>query len=52
MLANLRLLLRVDVLYGDEHNVKCATDGLWDPVDHQGPAHRPALLRSDDAWGL
>jgi hypothetical protein len=52
MLANLRLVLRVDVLPGDEHNVKHATDGLWDLVDHLGPARRPALLRGDNAWGI
>jgi len=32
MLANLRLVLRVDVLPGDEHNVRHATEGLWDLV--------------------
>ena len=36
MLANLRLVLRVDVLPGDEHNVRHATEGLWDLVDHLG----------------
>jgi hypothetical protein len=52
MLANLRLVLRVDVLPGDEYNVTHATDGLWDLVDHLGPARRPALLRGDNAWGI
>jgi hypothetical protein len=29
MLSSLRLVLRVDVLPGDEYNVSNATDGLW-----------------------
>jgi Transposase DDE domain group 1 len=52
MLANLRLVLRVDVLRGDEYNVKHATDGLWDLLDHLGPTRRPTLLRGDKAWGV
>lgn len=52
MLANLRLVLRVDVTAGDEYNVAHATDGLWDLLDHLGPARRPALLRGDKAWGI
>ena len=51
ILANLRLVLRVDVRPGDEHNVKHATDGLWDLVDHLGTARRPALLRGDNDSG-
>jgi len=52
MLANLRLVLGVDVLPGDEYNVKHATDGLWSLLDRLGPARRPALLRGDKAWGI
>jgi hypothetical protein len=52
MVANLRLVLRVDVLPGDEYNVKHATDGLWELLNHLGPARRPALLRGDKAWGI
>jgi hypothetical protein len=52
MLANLRLVLRVDVLAGDKYNVKHATDGLWSLLDHLGPTRRPALLRGDKAWGI
>src|ERR1035438_4240387 len=51
-LANLRLVLRVDVLPGDEYNVNHATDGLWGLLDHLGPARRPTLLRGDKAWGI
>ena len=52
ILANLRLVLRVDVLPGDEYNVKHATDGLWSLLDRLGPARRPTLLRGDKSWGI
>src|SRR5271155_2727318 len=52
MLSSLRLVLRVDVLPGDEYNVAHATDGLWALLDHLGPARRPALLRGDKSWGV
>jgi Transposase DDE domain group 1 len=51
MLSNLRLVLRVDVLAGDQHNVKHATGGLWELLDHLGPGRRPSLLRGDKSWG-
>jgi hypothetical protein len=52
MLSNLRLVLRVDVLPGDEYNVAHATDGLWKLLDHLGPDRQPALLRGDKSWGI
>jgi hypothetical protein len=52
MLSSLRLVLRVDVLPGDQHNVAHATDGLWTLLDHLGPARQPALLRGDKSWGI
>ena len=52
MLSSLRLVLRVDVLPGDEYNVANATDGLWTLLDQLGPARRPALLRGDKSWGI
>jgi Transposase DDE domain group 1 len=52
MLSSLRLVLRVDVLLGDEYNVVNATDGLWTLLDHLGLARRPALLRGDKSWGI
>ena len=52
MLSSLRLVLRVDVLPGDEYNVAHATDGLWSLLDHLGPIRRPALLRGDKSWGI
>ena len=51
MLSSLRLVLRVDVLPGDEYNVAHATDGLWKLLDHLGPDRRPELLRGDKSWG-
>ena len=52
MLSSLRLVLRVDVLPGDQYNVAHATDGLWSLLDHLGPGRRPALLRGDKSWGI
>lgn len=52
MLSSLRLVLRVDVLPGDQYNVAHATDGLWKLLDHLGPGRRPALLRGDKSWGI
>jgi hypothetical protein len=52
MLSSLRLVLRVDVLPGDEYNVAHATDGLCTLLDQLGPARRPALLRGDKSWGI
>ena len=52
MLSSLRLVLRVDVLPGDEYNVANATDGLWNLLRHLGPGRRPALLRGDKSWGI
>jgi hypothetical protein len=52
MLSGLRLVLRVDVLPGDEYNAVHATDGLWSLLGHLGPARRPALLRGDKSWGI
>jgi hypothetical protein len=51
-LSSLRLVLRVDVVPGNQHNVAHATDGLWALLDHLGPERRPALLRGDNSWGI
>jgi len=50
--SSLRLVLRVEVTPGDEHNVVHATDGLWTLLDHLGADRRPSLLRGDKAWGV
>jgi Transposase DDE domain group 1 len=52
LVSNLRLVLRVDVLPGDEHNVTHATDGLWNLLDHLGRHRWPSLLRGDKHWGI
>src|SRR5271157_3129633 len=52
MLSSLRLVLRVDVLPGDDYNVAHATDGLWKLLDPLGPGRRPTLLRGDKSWGI
>ena len=52
MLSNLRLVLRVEVLPGDQHNVRHATGGLWELLDHLGAGQRPWLLRGDKSWGI
>ncbi len=52
IVSSLRLVLRVDVLPGDEHNVAHATDGLWSLLDHLGRARWPCLLRGDKSWGI
>jgi hypothetical protein len=52
MLSSLRLVLRFDVLPGDDYNVANATDGLWKLLDHLGSSHGPALLRGDKSWGI
>lgn len=52
MVSSLRLVLRVDVRPGDEHNVAHATAGLWDLLEHLGPQRWPSLLRGDKSWGI
>ena len=52
MLSSLRLVLRVDVLPGNQYNVAYATNGLWTLLDHLGPARWPTLLRGDKSWGV
>jgi len=52
MLSGLRLVLRVDALPGDQHNVARATQGLWALLDHLGQGRRPSLLRGDKSWGI
>src|SRR5271157_3404097 len=52
MLSSLRLVLRVDALPGNEHNVAHATKGLWALLDHLGPGRQPTLLRGDKSWGI
>jgi hypothetical protein len=52
MMANLRLVLGVDVQPGDEHTPKHGLAGLWSLLDRIGESRWPALLRGDVAWGI
>jgi len=52
IVSGLRLVLRVDVMAGDKHNVMHATGGLWKLLDDLGPHRQPRLLRGDKAWGV
>ena len=50
-MAELRLVLEVEVASGKEHTAKHAAPGLWALIDRLGAAHRPSLLRGDADWG-
>ena len=52
MMANLRLVLGVDVQPGDEHTPKHGQAGLWSLLHRIGRSRWPALLRGDVAWGI
>jgi hypothetical protein len=51
MLANLRLILAVEVQPGNAHTSKHAAPGLWRLLDSFSPQERPALIRGDANWG-
>jgi hypothetical protein len=52
IMSSLRLVLWVDVLPGDEHNVAHATGSLWELLAHLGRHRWPSLLRGDKSWGI
>jgi hypothetical protein len=52
LVANLRLVLGVDVQPGDEHTPKHGQAGLWSLLDRLERSQWPALLRGDVAWGV
>jgi hypothetical protein len=52
MMANLRLVLGVDVQPGDAHTPKHGQAGLWSLLHRLGRSRWPALLRGDVAWGV
>src|SRR6266513_3975111 len=52
LMANLRLVLGVDVQSGDEHTPKHGQAGLWSLLHRLGRSRWPALLRGDIAWGV
>ena len=51
ILANLRLVLEVEVQAGNQHAAKHSAPGLWALLDRLGPACAPWLLRGDRDWG-
>jgi hypothetical protein len=54
MLSSLLLVLHVDALAGDKHNVVHATEGLWRFLGNPGvtSARRSGQLRGDKSWGI
>ena len=52
LMANLRLVLGVDVQPGNEHTPKHGQAGLWSLLHRLGRSRWPALLRGDVAWGV
>src|SRR5207244_8165494 len=51
ILANLRLVLEVEVQAGNQHAAKHSAPGLWTLLDRLGPQCAPWLLRGDRDWG-
>jgi hypothetical protein len=51
MMAELRLVLEVEVAPGNQHTAKHAAPGLWQLLARLGPGRRPWLLRGDADWG-
>jgi hypothetical protein len=51
MLANLRLVLAVEVQAGNEHTSKHSAPGLWELLDRLAAEHRPRLIRGDVSFG-
>src|SRR5246500_5544887 len=51
MLANLRLVLEVEVQAGNQHAAKHSAPGLWTLLDRLRPQGAPWLLRGGRDWG-
>ena len=51
MVANLRLMLDVDVQAGDRHTSNHTAPGLWRLLDRLGRDRWPAMLRGDAGFG-
>src|SRR5215510_161045 len=51
MLSDLRLVQRVEVHPGDQHNPTHAAAGLWSLLAQLGRERWPRLLRGDAEWG-
>ena len=52
LMANLRLVLGVDVQPGNEHTPKHGEAALWTLLHRLGRSRWPALVRGDVAWGI
>jgi hypothetical protein len=50
-IANLRLVLDVEVQPGNQHHSKYSAPGLWALLEQIGRARWPRLLRGDRDWG-
>jgi hypothetical protein len=51
LLANLRLVLAVEVAPGNEHTSQHSAPGLWELLDGLAAEHKPALIRGDASFG-
>jgi hypothetical protein len=51
MMANLRLVLAVEVAPGNQHTSKHCSPRLWKYLDSLSPEQRPWLLRGDSGFG-
>lgn len=51
LIANLRLVLDVEVHDGNQTAAKHGAPGLWALLDRLGRDHWPSLLRGDTGWG-
>jgi hypothetical protein len=51
LIANLRLMLDVEVHDGNQTAAKHGAPGLWSLLERLGRDHCPSLLRSDTGWG-
>jgi len=51
LMANVRLVLDVEVRSGKEHASRHSQEGLWRLLDAIGRENWPALVRGDNNWG-
>jgi hypothetical protein len=51
LMAELRLVLEVEVASGKQHTAQHAAPGLWALLERLGPGCAPTLLRGDSDWG-
>jgi hypothetical protein len=51
LIANLRLVLDVEVQPGNQTHSKYSAPGLWELLERIGRAHWPTLIRGDNDWG-